>query len=143
MKLLLNTHIFIWWISTPERLSPRVLALCEDRANELILSVAGVWEMQIKLQRGKLQLALPLRDLVASQRQADSMVLLPVAPTHVLALQSLPTPHNDPFGRILVAQAIAEEVTLLSQDAVFARYPVTVLGEADRRSRPIASPIPS
>lgn len=128
MKLLLDTHSFIWWVSAPERTSSRALALCEDRANELILSVASVWEMQIKLQRGKLQLALPLRDLVASQRQADSMVLLPVELTHVLALQSLPTPHNDPFDRILIAQAIAEEVTLLSQDAVFARYPVTVLG---------------
>jgi PIN domain nuclease of toxin-antitoxin system len=61
MKLLLDTHTFIWWDSEPARLSPQALALCQDRQNVLLLSVVSVWEMQIKLQLGKLRLALPLK----------------------------------------------------------------------------------
>jgi PIN domain nuclease of toxin-antitoxin system len=64
MRLLLNTHIFIWWADQPERLSPTALSALEDEANELLLSVASVWEMQIKIQLGKLKLSLPLNELV-------------------------------------------------------------------------------
>ena len=64
MKLLLDTHIFIWWADQPERLSPDALSALEDEANELLLSVASVWEMQIKIQLGKLKLGLPLKELV-------------------------------------------------------------------------------
>ena len=64
MKLLLDTHIFIWWADQPERLSPDALSALEDEANELLLSVASVREMQIKIQLGKLKLSLPLKELV-------------------------------------------------------------------------------
>lgn len=63
MKLLLDTHAFIWWDSEPAKLSPQVLSLCQDRQNTLFLSAASVWEMQIKLQMGKLKLTLPLAEL--------------------------------------------------------------------------------
>ena len=128
MKLLLDTHIFIWWASEPDKLSPQLLALCEDRANDLVLSVASVWEMQIKLQLGKLQLKSPLQELIASQQQTNDIIVVPIELAHVLALQHLPTPHKDPFDRLLVAQAMVEGAILLSVDEVFAGYPVTVLG---------------
>jgi PIN domain nuclease of toxin-antitoxin system len=67
MKLLLDTHTFIWWDSAPNKLSSQVLALCQDQANDLILSVASVWEIQIKLQLGKLKLQLPLKEIIKSQ----------------------------------------------------------------------------
>jgi len=69
MKLLLDTHTFIWWDSEPARLSPQALALCQDRQNVLLLSVVSVWEMQIKLQLSKLRLALPLKEIIETQQQ--------------------------------------------------------------------------
>ena len=69
MKLLLDTHIFIWWVDQPERLSPSALSALQDEANELLLSVASVWEMQIKIQLGKLELSLPLKEIVKNQQE--------------------------------------------------------------------------
>jgi PIN domain nuclease of toxin-antitoxin system len=127
MKLLLDTHAFIWWDSEPARLSPQALALCQDRENALLLSVVSIWEMQIKLQLGKLRLALPLREIVESQRQTNNVEILPITLAHVLALENLPVHHKDPFDRLLVAQAIIEEVVLVSGDPNIAKYPVRVV----------------
>ena len=124
MKLLLDTHTFIWWDSETARLSPQALALCRDRANTVLLSVASVWEMQIKLQLGKLKLNLPLAEVIESQRQTNNVEVLPVTLTHVLALESLPAHHKDPFDRLLIAQAKIEEAVLVSRDPIFAKYPV-------------------
>jgi len=127
MKLLLDTHTFIWWDSEPAKLSPRVLALCQDRTNSLLLSVASIWEMQIKLQLGKLKLNLPLVEIIESQQQRNNIEVLPVALAHVLALQNLPPHHKDPFDRLLMAQANVEGATLLCNDPVFAKYAVNTL----------------
>jgi PIN domain nuclease of toxin-antitoxin system len=126
MRLLLDTHAFIWWDSNPGMLSKRALKLCQDPTNEMLLSVASTWEMQIKLQLGKLTLSLPLRTIIESQREHNSLELLPVHLEHVLALDSLPNLHKDPFDRLLIAQANIEGAVLISQDAMFARYPVQV-----------------
>ncbi len=127
MKLLLDTHVFIWWFNEPEKLSKKVLAACEDNDNELILSVASVWEMQIKSQLGKLTLTLPLAEIIETQHEANHIDLLPIHLPHVLALEQLPTPHKDPFDRLLIAQAKTEGAILLSCDPIFASYPVNVL----------------
>jgi PIN domain nuclease of toxin-antitoxin system len=127
MKLLLDTHTFIWWDSEPAKLSPQVLALCQDRTNSLLLSVASIWEMQIKLQLGKLKLDLPLVEIIEGQQQRNNIEVLPVALAHVLALQNLPPHHKDPFDRLLIAQANVEGATLLCNDPVFAKYPVNTL----------------
>lgn len=105
MRLLFDTHAFIWWDSEPSRLSPRVLALCQERANTLLLSVASAWEVQIQLQLGKLKLATPLDELIRRQQEVNGVELLSVALGHVLALQNLPPHHRDPFDRLLIAQA--------------------------------------
>ena len=73
MKVLLDTHAFIWWNSDPNKLSPQARAACEDRANMVLLSVASAWEMQIKLQLGKLDLRLPLAEVIASQQQTNDI----------------------------------------------------------------------
>jgi PIN domain nuclease of toxin-antitoxin system len=124
MKLLLDTHTFIWWDSEPAKLSQKTLALCQDQANILLLSIASIWEMQIKLQLGKLKLNLPLTEVIESQRQTNNIEVLPITLSHVLALESLPTPHKDPFDRLLIAQANVEDAVLVSCDPIFAQYPV-------------------
>jgi len=127
MKLLLDTHTFIWWDSEPAKLSEQALALCQDPSNTLLFSVASAWEMQIKLQLGKLALKLPLATVIEGQRQTNQIEILPITLPHVLALQDLPAPHKDPFDRLLVAQANVEGASLISGDPIFADYPVSVI----------------
>ncbi len=127
MKLLLDTHTFIWWDSEPAKLSSQALALCQDRQNILLLSVVSVWEMQIKLQLGKLKLNLSLHEIVESQRQTNGIEIMPITLERVLALENLPDYHRDPFDRLLVAQAIVEEAILISADPNITRYPVQVV----------------
>jgi PIN domain nuclease of toxin-antitoxin system len=127
MKLLLDTHTFIWWDSEPARLSPQALALCQDRQNVLLLSVVSIWEMQIKLHLGKLRLALPLKEIIETQQQTNNIEILPVTLAHVLALENLPVHHKDPFDRLLVAQAMVEGAVLVSGDPNIAKYAVQVV----------------
>jgi PIN domain nuclease of toxin-antitoxin system len=124
MKLLLDTQIFIWWADEPTRLSTQAFALCSDVNNELFLSVVSAWEIQIKVQLGKLRLNQPLEEVVKSQQQANELAILSVQFTHVLALKHLPQHHKDPFDRLLIAQAITEDLAILSVDFMFAQYPV-------------------
>ena len=127
MRLLLDTQIFIWWADIPEKLSKPVLSALEDDSNDLLLSVASVWEMQIKIRLGKLKVSLPLAELVHSQQAANDIHILPVALPHVLALETLPFHHKDPFDRLLIAQSIEEDATLVSVDPQFSSYPVKLL----------------
>jgi PIN domain nuclease of toxin-antitoxin system len=126
MRLLLDTHAFIWWDGDPSKLPPHVLALCQDPMNSLVLSVASVWEIQIKTQLGKLSLRLPLYKIIAEQ-QADGMDILLITLAHIYELRNLPDHHGDPFDRMLIAQANAEGISLLSHDQVFRHYPVNVV----------------
>ena len=127
MKLLLDTHIFIWWADHPEKLSQAALSAQEVEANELLLSVASVWEIQIKIRLGKLKLSLPLKELVESQQETNDLKILPVVLTHVLALDALPFHHKDLFDRLLIAQSIEEDATLVSADSQFSAYSVKLL----------------
>jgi PIN domain nuclease of toxin-antitoxin system len=127
MKLLLDTHIFIWWADQPEKLSYAALSALEDEANELLLSVASVWEMQIKIQLGRLKLSLPLKELVKNQQETNNLTVSPVALTHVLALDALPFHHKDPFDRLLIAQSIEEDLTLVTADSQFSAYSAKLL----------------
>jgi len=94
MKLLLDTHTFIWWDSEPQRLSQKVLNMCQDPENVLLASVASLWEMQIKLQLGKLKLNKPLTELVSGQQAINNIDILDVKLEHVLALAKLPSHHK-------------------------------------------------
>lgn len=127
MIILLDTHAFIWWDSEPSRLSPYILSLLQDPTHHVLLSVASVWEIQIKSQLGKLELSLPLAEVIEKQRHTNHIAILPVTLEHVLALQDLPLHHKDPFDRLLIAQAISEEATLVSHDPIFTQYPVQLL----------------
>jgi PIN domain nuclease of toxin-antitoxin system len=127
MKLLLDTHIFIWWADEPEKLSPVALSALEDEKNSLILSVASVWEIQIKSQLGKLTLSQPLKEVIESQQAINDLQVLPIELTHALALDSLPLHHKDPFDRLLIAQSIVEDVMLVTADDKFSAYTAKLL----------------
>lgn len=128
MNLLFDTHIFIWWDSEPQKLSASTMALCQDKTNVLYLSTASVWEIQLKHQLGKLELHQPLEKIIAEQQQIHGLKILPVELPHIYALRDLPMHHKDPFDRLLIAQARAEKMTLLSVDPMFASYPVSLRG---------------
>jgi len=127
MKLLLDTHAFIWADGEPQKLSPAAKAACEDPANQIFLSAASVWEMQLKLMLGKLTLRKPLRPLIEDWVQQSGLVLLPVQVEHVLLLDTLSPHHKDPFDRMLIAQAMAESCSIVSHDRVFPLYPAPVI----------------
>lgn len=127
MRILLDTHIFIWWDSEPSLLPPEARILCEDTANTLVVSVASIWEMQIKQQLGKLKFRVPVDKLVADQQNENGIEIMPVALAHVLALDNLPLHHKDPFDRLLIAQSNAEDIPLLTVDAVLRQYDVNLL----------------
>ena len=127
MRLLLDTHTLLWWATDRARLSPVALAVCEDASNVLLLSVVSVWEMQIKAQLGKLTLTIPLATLIDREVNTNGMTLLRVELEHVLALDTLPAYHKDPFDRLLIAQAQLEGAILVTTDGVFARYGISRL----------------
>lgn len=127
MKLLLDTHAFIWWDGSPQRLGPQARTVCLDPATELVLSVVSVWEMQIKAMLGKLTLHKPLRQLLEDQFRQNRLRVLPVPLEPVLRLDALPPHHKDPFDRLIVAQAMTEGWPVVSHDPLIAQYPVTVI----------------
>ncbi|WGV27878.1 type II toxin-antitoxin system VapC family toxin [Halotia branconii] len=129
MKLLLDTHELIWWSSSSEKLSLNVYNLIVDPSNTLMFSIASIWEMQIKLQSGKLNLNSALSNLIERQQQVNKLQILPIELSHIYALESLPSHHRDPFDRILIAQSIVENIPLLSIDMIFDSYPVQKIWE--------------
>ena len=128
MKLLLDTHVFLWLNGSPEKLTTAAREACENPGNNLYLSLASVWEIQIKQQLGKLELDAPWQDMIITQQIDNDMALLPIQLAHVEGLAALPSAHRDPFDRMLVAQAITEGMTVITVDPVFSDYPVRVIG---------------
>lgn len=126
MKLLFDTHTFLWWDSEPDRLSSVVLDLCRNSDNDLLLSVASAWEIQIKAQLGKLQVKRSLAEIIRDQRRINHLRVLPIQLKHVLSLQELPLHHRDPFDRLLIAQTRVEGAIMLSHDPLFAQYDIDV-----------------
>ena len=116
MKVLLDTHVFIWLDTQPEKLSNTAMEICQDIDNQLYLSMASVWEMQINVQLGKLKLKIPLADMLTAQQQENDLNILNIALTHVYQLQALPFHHNDPFDRLMIAQSLLGNMTLISVD---------------------------
>lgn len=122
MKLLLDTHIFLWLNQAPERIPAHFLKLCEDIENVLFLSPASAWEIQIKHQLGKLALDAPLSAMIERQIQENGLNILPILLPHIYALSDLENHHNDPFDRLLIAQAKTESMMLLTMDSKIRVY---------------------
>lgn len=126
MRLLLDTHTFIWMDSVPRQLSLAAATALRDPANEVWLSVVSVWEMAIKADLGKLALRQPLDQIVRDQL-ANGVQVLSVELAHVLGVVGLPAAHSDPFDRLLVAQTFITRMELVTADPIFAHYPVRVV----------------
>ena len=127
MNYLLDSNAFLWWHLDRSRLSPRALSAIVNQDNTLTLSVASVWEMAIKVKLGKLQLHGSLNDAVEAQTRVNRIQLLPVSVVHALKTQDLPLHHKDPFDRLLVAQAQAEKMIIITADQAIVRYDVKVV----------------
>lgn len=125
MKLLLDTHLLLWAAGQPERLSRAACELIEADENELIFSTASLWEVVIKRGLGREDFKVDPR-LLRRGLLDNGYSELPIGSEHVVAIDTLPSIHKDPFDRVLIAQALVEGITLLTTDATVARYPVPV-----------------
>jgi PIN domain nuclease of toxin-antitoxin system len=127
MMLLLDTHTFLWFCQGDRRLSAAATTLIQDPANRKLLSIASCWEIAIKAGMGKLTLGEPAATYVPNALARTGFELLPISVAHATGVEGLPSHHRDPFDRLLVAQAIAEQISLVSGDPIFDAYGVTRL----------------
>jgi PIN domain nuclease of toxin-antitoxin system len=123
VRLLLDTHTVLWWVTSDPSLSSRARTHIA-RSEEVIVSAASAWEMAIKVSLGRLPSAIDLVNDFESALAKDGFRALVITPAHGLRAGSLPGPHKDPFDRMLIAQAQAENLVIVSNDAVFDRYGV-------------------
>ncbi len=127
MRLLLDTHAFLWFCEGNEALTLRARMAIENQEHERYVSHATAWELAIKVNLKKLTLQVPYESLFPGVLQANGFKLLPPTLTHYQALLDLPLHHRDPFDRLLIAQAKAEGLTLVTLDSAFAAYGVPIL----------------
>jgi PIN domain nuclease of toxin-antitoxin system len=127
MKLLLDTHVWLWWQMTPERLKDDARDKIASPDSEVFLSAVSTWEMAIKIAAGKLQLPVPMEELIPESLLRDDFGSLPLQQHHCFELARLPMHHRDPFDRMLVAQARAEQLTLVTADRQLERYDVELV----------------
>ena len=127
MRILLDTHAFLWWIANDQRLSQRSIEFISDGSNELLLSVASGWEIAIKVGLGRLDIPEPLDRFISEQLFRNHIGVLPVQLSHALQVHKLPQLHRDPFDRMLITQAQVESLSILSSDKRFADYDIEVL----------------
>jgi PIN domain nuclease of toxin-antitoxin system len=116
VKLLLDTHVWLWWNTEPERLSALARKQIESPRNDVFLSAASVWEMAIKRRLGKLPLPEPVASYVTRRLESDHVEALPVGAGHAAGVETLEPLHSDPFDRILIVQARHEGLRLLTSD---------------------------
>jgi PIN domain nuclease of toxin-antitoxin system len=122
MRLLLDTHTFIWFVTDAPQLSAMAKAAIEDESNEKLFSIASIWEMAIKSNIGKLKFPLPACAFVEQQMTLNSMELLTLNMAHLELIESLPLHHRDPFDRLLIAQAMVEDLLIVGADVAFDSY---------------------
>ncbi|HEY1379119.1 MAG TPA: type II toxin-antitoxin system VapC family toxin [Gemmataceae bacterium] len=127
MRVLLDTHTFLWFIAGDSKLSAAARTLIEDGANDKLLSIASPWEIAIKASRRKLPLAEPFQVLIPREIAGNGFILLPITLDHLAAVNTLPFHHADPFDRLTAAQALVEGIPVISADPSFDAYHVTRL----------------
>lgn len=122
MRLLLDTHAFLWFVLNDPQLSTGAQSLLIDPANDVLLSPASYWEIAIKVRLGKLNLHAPYDDFLQRGLAGNDFDILPIEPRHTSVLTSLPLHHRDPFDRLLIAQAIVEAIPIVGMDTAFDAY---------------------
>lgn len=124
MRLLLDTHAFLWWTTEDPRIPSAVAEAVSEPSNEVFVSAVTVWELAIKWRLGRLEIADPPETSISRGIAESRFEPLPITHRHALRVGVLPDLHRDPFDRMLVAQALAEECVLVTGDEAIARYPV-------------------
>jgi PIN domain nuclease of toxin-antitoxin system len=127
MRYLLDTHVFLWMHWGSGALSAGARSAIVDPASEVQVSLVSLWELQIKIARERLGIAHSLEKVFAIEQQENDLQLLPLRPEHVWRLAALPAHHGDPFDRMLVAQALVEDLVLITKDSLLRSYPVRTL----------------
>ena len=124
MRLLVDTHAFLWFVTNDKQLSAAALALIADPTNEINISPASYWEIAIKVSLNKYSLAGPFEQFFKQGIEGNGFSVLPIEVRHAAVLASLPMHHKDPFDRMIVSQAIAEQISVVSADAAINLYGV-------------------
>ncbi len=127
MKVLLDTHAFLWWINDNPRLSHQAREVISNADNTLFLSAASGWEIAVKAGLGKLSLPSDMTSFIMDQMYINAITPLPVLLNHALHVHNLPGLHRDPFDRLLIAQAQLENVPIITVDPHFTAYQVEVI----------------
>ena len=127
MRVLIDTHALLWFLNNSPRLSRRARSLIIEPRNEVLVSVGSLWKVVIKASLGRLELEEPFEELIPAQLDAERIEVLPIELRHLAALGGLPFHHRDPFDRLIIAQAVAEGIPVVSRDREFDPYPVEVL----------------
>lgn len=122
MRILLDTHTFLWFINGDPKLSGYARQHIENLENRRLLSTASLWEMAIKVSIGKLKLGLPFRELYTVHIKDNAVDVLEMTHEHLDILKTPPFHHKDPFDRLIIAQSIAENIPILSRDELFDDY---------------------
>lgn len=122
MRILLDTQAFLWLIADAQELSKKAKKVFLEQDNDLFLSLASIWEMAIKSSLGKLDLKQPLEEFIPSQLQENSILQMEISFRHVVGTATLPFHHRDPFDRLIISQAIQENLPILSSDIAFDAY---------------------
>ena len=124
MNILLDTHAFLWFLDDSPRLSATARDLIEAPTSQPFLSVGSLWEMSIKISLGRLAIKQPFAEFISQQLALNNIALLGITLEHTAAVTTLPFHHRDPFDRLLIAQAIREEMPIVSADVAFDAYAV-------------------
>jgi len=127
MKVLLDTHAFLWWIGNDPRLSQPARESIASSSNEVFFSVASAWEMSVKARLGKLKLQADFEQFLKEHLANSGFTVLPISFSHVLGLDRLPLLHRDPFDRMLISQSQCESMPLITADAQIRQYDAQVL----------------
>jgi PIN domain nuclease of toxin-antitoxin system len=127
MRVLLDTNSFLWFISGSNRLSIDAQRFIADLDNQLVLSLASLWEIAIKISIGKLELLQPFDQLIPQQLKENDIHVMPIELSHLTKILGLPFHHRDPFDRLIIAQALTEGLSVISSDIVFSKYSVKLI----------------
>jgi len=127
MNLLLDTHIVVWMLLEPRRLPASIMPVLADPTNVRFLSIVSMWELQLKVNIGKLSLSMSVEQFVTTHCVLNNIQSLPILEEHIWTLAHLPLHHRDPFDRLLITQAVHENLTLVTVDPLFTQYIINVI----------------
>jgi PIN domain nuclease of toxin-antitoxin system len=127
LNFLLDTHILIWLLDGNPKIGEARLELIREPTNTPVVSIASLWEMSVKMSIGKLTPIYDFKDLVQNVLEKKGLQILSILPTHLDVCKSLPLHHRDPFDRLMISQAIAEDLPIMSEDELFKNYSVRLI----------------